>query len=520
MAGEDVPTVDVFITCCGESLEVILDTIRAACALDYPEGRYRVILLDDGNSADLQHQVDILKKAHANLFYTARGAKVVTHSKAANLNHGLSFVDNLHKEPSEYVAILDVDMIPMPSLLRALLPHLLDDPLSAMASSPQYFYNIPDGDPLCQTVESLCHIPLLVADTFDRAGCLGTGFVLRRSAAEDIGGIPADQMNEDIMTSLVLLAKGWRVAYVWEQLQWGLVPDSFAGHAKQAARWELGIASVVPALWDSRFVNLSFGERLQHAAGLGACVSPAVALSVAMVLIPAILISGKPFIALKTPQQLRNLIMLSALQLLVTWFHGLITADATGFRVPIWPSYRHPFLAPFQSIALLGLIFPYGQASSPSGRTKDGESERKARASKSVIRRLKFLLADYRLWSPLLVIVSIVYGATLSIRRTLSMDISFQHQQQRLLVSVAWPPAFVHWMMFIVECWKPISYAVFLPKVYPREALLNRDAKTKVAYPSDMAKNEERIRPSQWFAHFILAYAVLVLVYGWGRKFE
>ena len=212
LVGNNVPTVDILIPCCGENLEVIRDTIRAACTLDYPRERYRVVLLDDGNSMELQHEVDVLKKAHPrnrNLFYTCRGVKVVTHSKVANLNHGLSFVEDLG--PAEYIAVLDVDMIPLPSFLRALLPHLLNDPSTAMSSLPQSFYNIPDGDPLCQGLDRVSNIYLLNQDTSGNAMCTGTGFVLRRSAVEEMGGIPLEEMNEDFMTSLILQANGWKV---------------------------------------------------------------------------------------------------------------------------------------------------------------------------------------------------------------------------------------------------------------------------------------------------------------------
>lgn len=34
LRGEEVPTVDVFVTCCGEDVDVVLDTTRAAAAGD------------------------------------------------------------------------------------------------------------------------------------------------------------------------------------------------------------------------------------------------------------------------------------------------------------------------------------------------------------------------------------------------------------------------------------------------------------------------------------------------------
>ena len=129
-------------------------------------------------------------------------------------------------------------------------------------------------------------------------------------------------------------------------------------------------------------------------------------------------------------------------------------------------------------------------------------------------------MGDFSSWLHLLVITSTVFGVLLSVKTIVSMDMSSQHQLQRLLVRVAWPPAFVHWIMFIVECWMPISYAIFPPKVRSREALLNRNPITKVAYPSAMAKDGERLRPSQRFALVILAYAVLMLACSWGTRFE
>ena len=186
LVGDKVPTVDVLIPCCGESLDVVLDTIRAACSLDYPKERYRVILLDDGNSIHLKGQVATLQKTHWNLLYTSREVNVVAHSKALNLNHGLCFVETLKTGSSEYVAVLDVDMIPEPHFLRALLPHLLNEPRLAMATSPQYFYNIPDGDRLSQSVNAFDNLALM-HDISDSSFCTGTGFILRRSAAVEIG---------------------------------------------------------------------------------------------------------------------------------------------------------------------------------------------------------------------------------------------------------------------------------------------------------------------------------------------
>jgi cellulose synthase/poly-beta-1,6-N-acetylglucosamine synthase-like glycosyltransferase len=193
---EDVPTVDVIITCCGEDLDVLLDTVRATCNIDYPADRYRVFLSDDGRSAELRTAVESLETIGPKLIYTAREKPAVKDYKAGNLNHGLRFSKSLPNQSwrfgttnyygdmsaspfpskkssaatlvgsdademptpiakalpptvyeledtseffksSEYVVGIDADMIPERHILRALLPHMVNDSKMAMACPPQ-----------------------------------------------------------------------------------------------------------------------------------------------------------------------------------------------------------------------------------------------------------------------------------------------------------------------------------------------------------------------------------------------
>lgn len=139
LVGDNVPTADVFITSCGEKIDVILDTLRAACNLDYPEDRFRVILLDDGNSAELCVEIMAMQERYRNLYYTARTKikGVPHHYKAGNLNYGFSFVKTLEGGPGEYIAGLDADMIPEKHWLRTVIAHLEADPKLAPSCPPQ-----------------------------------------------------------------------------------------------------------------------------------------------------------------------------------------------------------------------------------------------------------------------------------------------------------------------------------------------------------------------------------------------
>ncbi len=60
MSEADYPTVDVFVTCYNEPVDIIEQTTQAALELDYPADKLRVYVLDDGNSAAVQQMTQRL----------------------------------------------------------------------------------------------------------------------------------------------------------------------------------------------------------------------------------------------------------------------------------------------------------------------------------------------------------------------------------------------------------------------------------------------------------------------------
>lgn len=155
LGGEHLPTVDVFLPCCGEELAIIMDTVRAACALDNPPESYRVVVLDDSRSNSVRESVERLPREQNcnNLYYASSDIDVLSFSKFGNLNFGLEFVDEPPSSPSTFVAISDIDMIPLPYWLRAVLPYLVADGTVGLANPPQRFYNLPNQDPFVKNVD-------------------------------------------------------------------------------------------------------------------------------------------------------------------------------------------------------------------------------------------------------------------------------------------------------------------------------------------------------------------------------
>lgn len=237
LLGEDVPPIDVIITTCNESLDLVQDTARAALNLDYPPDRMRVLISDDGRSGKLEAWVAATKEAYPNLYYTARIKQGPAGYKAGNLNHAIAFLASLTQGPAGFVAGLDADMIPERRWLRHVAAHMVKRPEVGLVNPTQLFYNTPLADPLAQnrlTVWSSGHVYCSMAGA---SWNFGSGWLARLEAIDDIGGFPTECLIEDMYSSVQMAAKGWKVLYLHEGLQNGLVPVTMGAHLKQMTRW-------------------------------------------------------------------------------------------------------------------------------------------------------------------------------------------------------------------------------------------------------------------------------------------
>jgi cellulose synthase/poly-beta-1,6-N-acetylglucosamine synthase-like glycosyltransferase len=76
-----------------------------------------------------------------------------------------------------------------------------------------------------------------INDALGHADCLGSGYIMRRTALASIGGFPTESLSEDVCCSATFLGAGWKTAFIPEAVQYGSVPDSYLGHVKQRTRW-------------------------------------------------------------------------------------------------------------------------------------------------------------------------------------------------------------------------------------------------------------------------------------------
>ncbi|KAI4093575.1 MAG: hypothetical protein LQ344_002802 [Seirophora lacunosa] len=500
------PSVDILVTYCAEEVDVLMDTVRAAASVDYPKDRFRIIVLDDSVSADIKTEIQKIATVFKNVFYSTRGSRPKTHTRAGNLNHGLKYVSTLPGGSSDLLTVLDVDMIPSPHWLRALVPHLLTDPKIAMANPPQRQYNIPDRDPLGQTMDTLFDPLEPLKHATDSAWCTGTGFVVRRAAVDAIGGIPEESMNDDILTSFFLSAAGWKIVYVHEDLQFGLVPTSISGHVKQFKKWCAGVTSTGALAWSPRAQKMTPAEKYGALFPAFSFSMAVILTTINLILMPIILMSGAPLVAYSTDSQLRTLCFLFLAKFSATCVHDFLATRAAKYHLSLLGGSQ-AWVIPFQFVTLVRFalssltggavpLFP------PSGGVD-------TRDAKTLARRLKTALWNDGFVIHIVIIASLLAGLAASANAASHDDGGFW---RGLFVRAGWPPVLLIWSAYMVDCCTPLSYTLSPPAPIPREALLDRNPDTQVAYPNEYAKDPVRVRPSQTTALMRIAYCFAACV--------
>lgn len=506
------PTVDVFITYCGEGEDTLVNSLKAACALSYPSQQFRVIVLDDSHSDELRDKIITLSKTEGlrNLHYASRKVVVKTHSKASNMNFGLQYVASLDQGASEYVAGLDVDMIAEPNWLRRVLPHLHNNPRAGVVSIRQRFYNLLRRDPLGLRLELLPIGALIcLQDYTNNANFTGTGFVARRSALETIGGFAEDCLSEDALTSFYLSAAGWDLIFVPEPLQWGIAPDTFPAHLKQSQRWFIGMFSLMHFIQKSKARTVRPDMRKSillwgYIAGYSSF-----AWTFTLIAMPLIVLVGSAqrLVLVESARHLRVLIQIASLDFAAQSLYNICMSSLVEFRMPFSSSTLSIWTQPWRlSILLRYYLVPklFGNGVptfTPTGVPAGSDAaEYAARRNRSRVECAKIVFWDCSAYLHFIVFLLCVAGGGMWVHKLLQAFNSreaFQSVPLTLLHGLACPPILLLWATVASSAWIPVAHALRPSPVLEKHEALAHDPNTGVNYPSPRAKREHSGRPNQ-----------------------
>ncbi|OKP93269.1 glycosyl transferase family 2 [Paenibacillus sp. P3E] len=257
----EYPFVTIMVPAHNEGV-VISKTVESLLALDYPQDRYEIIVINDNssdNSAELLGHIQ-RRVPGRNLIIINTDAVTGGKGKSNALNIGFT------RSRGELIAIYDADNTPERTALRYLVAEIMNDAtLGAVigkfrtrnrnASLLTRFINIEtlSFQWMAQAgrwkLFKLCTIP-------------GTNFIMRRSIVESIGGWDVKAIAEDTEISFRIYMMGYRIKFQPKSVTWEQEPQTVKVWFKQRTRWAKGniyvIVKNIPLLFDRSAAKIRF----------------------------------------------------------------------------------------------------------------------------------------------------------------------------------------------------------------------------------------------------------------------
>lgn len=241
-------SVDIFITTCGEPLDIVAETVQAAVAINH--SNKQVYLSDDAANPELKTLAEKI-----GVHYLSR--QTPEDAKAGNLNFTLAH------SSGKLILTLDADQIPEKEIVQRILGYFKYAYIGFVQT--KQLFRVPEGDPFCNTDPIFYNVMQPGKDSDNAAFSCGSGVMYRREALESIGGFSTWNIVEDLHTSMRLHAKGWRSVYHNYPLSIGTAPMDIWSVYKQRQQWAADSLRIF--LWNNPFrvKGLSLKQKFQYA---------------------------------------------------------------------------------------------------------------------------------------------------------------------------------------------------------------------------------------------------------------
>lgn len=213
--------------------------IRAVAAIDYPQDKHIIQVLDD-SSDDTVGLVDrVVASLQAEGYRIEAVRREVREGfKAGALDYGLKQCD------ADYVAIFDSDFIPPAEFFKRTLAHLLEKPQLGLVQARWGSINTEES-PLTKAQGLGIDGHFIIEQTARAYNGLflnfnGTAGLWRRETIDDAGGWTSDTLTEDLELSYRAQLKGWKFHYLPNLVVPAEIPESYSAFRSQQFRWAKG----------------------------------------------------------------------------------------------------------------------------------------------------------------------------------------------------------------------------------------------------------------------------------------
>ncbi|CAK0754232.1 Glycosyltransferase [uncultured Gammaproteobacteria bacterium] len=240
-----LPKVSIQIPAYRERPEMLITTLDAVAALDYPDFEALVII---NNTPEESYWRPI--EAHCQKLgerFKFVFLPKVSGFKAGALNLAMTQVD----PAAEILALIDADYVVAPNWLKDLVPAFAN-PKVALVQAPQDHRD--GGDSLLKRMMNweyagFFDIGMIQRNEDDAIVAHGTMLLVRRSAFEQVGGWQTDTIVEDTELGLRLYEAGYSAQYTNTRYGWGVLPDTFKAFKTQRHRWAYGAVQIIKKHW-------------------------------------------------------------------------------------------------------------------------------------------------------------------------------------------------------------------------------------------------------------------------------
>ncbi len=238
------PFVTIMVPAHNEGI-VIVKTVLALLAFDYPPARYEIIVINDNSSDNSQALLANLQQLNPtrNLVVINTDKNTGGKGKSNALNIGL------RQARGEIISIYDADNTPEHGALRYLVAELMSHP-ECGAVIGKFRTRNKDATILTRfvNVETLSFQWMAQAgrqQLFKLCTIPGTNYVIRRALLEDIGGWDVKALSEDTEISFQVYRRGFRIGFQPLAVTWEQEPQTLDVWFHQRTRWVKGNIYVV-----------------------------------------------------------------------------------------------------------------------------------------------------------------------------------------------------------------------------------------------------------------------------------
>lgn len=238
------PFVTIMVPAHNEGI-VIVKTVMALLALDYPQDRYEIIVINDNSSDNSATLLKNLQQLNPDRNLEVINTDNVTGGKGKSnaLNIGLK------RARGSLISIYDADNTPEHGALSYLVAELCANPQCG-AVIGKFRTRNKDATILTRfiNVETLSFQWMAQAgrqQLFKLCTIPGTNYVIRRDLLEDIGGWDVKALSEDTEISFQVYQRGYRIGFQPLAVTWEQEPQTLDVWFHQRTRWVKGNIYVV-----------------------------------------------------------------------------------------------------------------------------------------------------------------------------------------------------------------------------------------------------------------------------------